>query len=466
MKGKNIIDFIIPIKNCHLWSPEDPFLYRLEVTTGKDSKKERFGMRTFKFDKVTKTAVLNDKPIAMLGTNVCIYRFFEDSIREELPWNEEWVRKLHQTFKTMNSNCIRYCIGFPPEKWYEIADELGFLIQDEYPIWTFRNSIKSTENALVEEYTRWMRERWNHPCVVIWDAQNETVSDITGNAIRRVRKLDLSNRPWDNGYSAPQSEDDCQESHPYIFSQYSRGTTKPSANGYMKDIFNQKRIPHNLPPDSPKGTVKPTNPVIINEYDWLWINRNGTPSKLTKEVYKRLLGDSLTVEQTRSFHAENVGLLTEYWRCHRVAAVIMHFCGLGYSRPDNPPGETSDDLIDVKNLIVEPHFFEMTQHKFAPLCIMINKWENNYKPGEELDIPVIAINDLQTAWNGPLFLSIKKENKTILQLRNDVVVESLGQNIVNFKLNTPLEPGNYELVSELEYKGRKISSVRKFQVIK
>ena len=36
----------------------------------------------------------------------------------------------------MHLNSIRYCIGFPPERWYEIADSLGFLIQDEYPVWT------------------------------------------------------------------------------------------------------------------------------------------------------------------------------------------------------------------------------------------------------------------------------------------------------------------------------------------
>ena len=35
----------------------------------------------------------------------------------------------------MNWNSLRYCIGFPPDFWYDIADEVGFLIQDEFPIW-------------------------------------------------------------------------------------------------------------------------------------------------------------------------------------------------------------------------------------------------------------------------------------------------------------------------------------------
>ena len=64
-----------------------------------------------------------------------------------------------------------------------------------------------------------MRERWNHPCVVIWDAQNESSTDETGKATHAVRRLDLSRRPWENGWSGPQSTADCVEAHPYLFSR-------------------------------------------------------------------------------------------------------------------------------------------------------------------------------------------------------------------------------------------------------
>ena len=200
-KEKNVIDFKIPMEDCQLWSPEHPFLYQLKISTGKDSKIVRFGMRTFRFDKKSKRANLNGKPYSMLGTNVCIYRFFEDPLRNDLPWSREWVKKLHVRFKEMNWNCVRYCIGFPPEIWYDIADETVILIQDEYPLWGGNPSAE----MLAEEYTRWMRERWNHPSVVIWDAQNENTTEASGQAINRVRNLDLSNRPWDNGFAPPQS---------------------------------------------------------------------------------------------------------------------------------------------------------------------------------------------------------------------------------------------------------------------
>ncbi len=175
----------IPLGNCRLWSPEDPFLYQLEVHGDADVLMTRFGMRTFRFDHQTGWAMLNGRPYFMRGSNVTLYRFFEDSQRGDKPWREEWVRRLHKAFRDMHWNCLRYCIGFPPESWYRIADEEGFLIQDEFPIWNaWHKSSLYDVDELIREYTEWMQDRWNHPCVAIWDACNETILAETGQAIR------------------------------------------------------------------------------------------------------------------------------------------------------------------------------------------------------------------------------------------------------------------------------------------
>jgi beta-galactosidase len=218
--GTTKLNASIPIKNCKLWTPENPFLYELTVNSGTDMVRVRFGMRSFKFDKVSGRVVLNGKPYIMRGTNVCAYRFFEDEKRGDKPWRREWVRRLHRKFKSMHWNSIRYCIGFPPELWYEIADEEGFLIQDEFPIWLLSKAPENPKSEkIIPEYIEWMHERWNHPCVVIWDAQNESVTPETGKALSAVRHLDLSERPWDNGWAEPQSDADCIETHPYFFSK-------------------------------------------------------------------------------------------------------------------------------------------------------------------------------------------------------------------------------------------------------
>jgi hypothetical protein len=469
-KGINMLDFTVPIKDCKLWSPESPFLYKLSISTGSDCKIERFGMRSFRFDKGTQKAYLNDKPYAMLGTNVCIHRFFEDPSRNALPWDKKWVTKLHTKFKDMNWNSIRYCIGFPPELWYQIADETGFLIQDEYPLWCAFTPFKFTESAFLTEYTRWMRERWNHPCVVIWDAQNETTTPLTGQALAKVRKLDLSNRPWDNGFAAPQSDTDCIESHPYLFMQYHQlGQQKAEPEqGFMKEFFDTIRMPDNDPNQwTPLKQGRYENPVIINEYDWLWINRDGTPTTLTDGVYKTLFQlNSLSEKQIRIIHAENIGVLTEYWRCNRAAAGILHFCGLGYSRSSNPRGQTSDNFIDIKKLDFDPFFYRILKNKFAPLCLMIDKWDKTYSRGE-LTVPVYIINDLPAKWEGEVTLTLRNSKNQIQRYVAKVKIEPSGQTIQEFTIkidDTFNYQGEYEMISELVFKNEKNTSSRKFRL--
>ena len=335
--AETTLDVRVPIAKRHLWSPEDPFLYTLEADSGADSFQTRFGMREFRFDPATGRAMLNGKPYFMRGSNFTLYRFFEDEASGLLPWDNNWVRRLHQRVKDMHWNCLRYCIGFPPEAWYDIADEVGILIQDEFPIWTHTKETKRDE--LAAEYAEWLRERWNHPCVVIWDANNETRSDETGPAIRQVRGLDLSNRPWDNGYNPPQEPGDMFESHPYHF-------------------VNPKFKLANLATADPVPQAEPlhndgSHAVIINEYGWLWLNRDGTPTTLTKNLYNNLLGEHSTTEQRRHLYATYLAAETEFWRHGRRAAAVMHFTTLGYSRPD---GQTSDHWIDVAKLEFEPSF--------------------------------------------------------------------------------------------------------------
>ena len=133
--AEQTVEVRLPIRHCRLWSPEDPFLYELETSTGADTLRTRFGMREFRLDHETGRAMLNGRPYFLRGSNVTLYRFFEDPQCADRPWREDWVRRLHRAFKGMHWNALRYCIGFPPESWYRIADEEGMLIQDEFPIW-------------------------------------------------------------------------------------------------------------------------------------------------------------------------------------------------------------------------------------------------------------------------------------------------------------------------------------------
>lgn len=142
--------FDIELPHFESWSPENPQLYNCNISSANDNFASTFGMRSFGFNVETGRAELNGKTYFMRGTNVCIFRFFEDPDRADLPWDTVWVRQLHRKFKSMGWNSIRYCIGFPPRFWYDIADEEGLFIQDEYPIWTGPSS--KGNNAFLRFY--------------------------------------------------------------------------------------------------------------------------------------------------------------------------------------------------------------------------------------------------------------------------------------------------------------------------
>jgi beta-galactosidase len=454
--SERIINIDIPIKDCVFWSPETPFLYTLEVSTNSDSYNTRFGMRELRFDPATHHAVLNGKSYFLRGTNISMYRFFEDPLCGNLPWDYDWVRKMHQKFKMdMHWNSYRNCIGFPPEEWYNIADEEGFMIQDEFPIWyggtNWNSWIKNLNNdELTIEFKEWMQERWNHPSVVIWDASNETQlsnPDID-TAIARVRTLDLSDRSWDNSYSAFRSGSDIFESHPYHFYD---------ANFKLKDIAKSSIIPEGNTIKNP-GTF----PVIINEYGWLWLNRDGRPTTLTRQLFENILGKNATAQNRRELCAKYIAAETEFWRCHRKAAGVMYFTGLGYDRPD---GQTCDNWIDLKNLKWEPEFYNYVHDAFSPIGLMIDFWDDTIKKGTPINIPIITVNDLDKDWKGKIRLRILNNETVVQEKTKEIIIAAYSQDKLSFKIDTDLKKGKYTLeTSLLDTPFGTIKSIRNFKI--
>lgn len=321
-------------------------------------------------------------------------------------------------------------------------------------------------NCLAGEYAEWMKERWNHPCVVVWDAQNESVTDVTARAINKVRDLDLSGRPWDNGWAAPAGPDDAIESHPYLFPHYQWSNEKPGKFGVLYDLLSEKRIPDNGPDEhSPDSTgLRYNNAVIINEYGWLWLNRNGTPTTLTDRLYPKIFPAAVTREELLETYARNLGILTEYWRAGRNSAAVMHFCGLGYSRPDPPRGQTSDNFTDIQNLVFEPHFYKYMKWAFNPLGIMTELWKDHFSPGETVSVPVHIYNDRSGNWSGQVVLTMLSGGEVILCDSIPVSVDGAGTKVITFQTEMPLQIGRYSCTASVVDQEKTIKSIRRFDI--
>lgn len=466
--GEQDVEVKIPIEGCRLWSPEDPFLYELTVDTGADKVATRFGMRDFRFDPQTKRPMLNGKPYYLRGSNICILRFEEEAARGDKPWNEAWVRKLLRQYKSMNWNSGRICIGFPPEMWYRVADEEGLLLQDEYPIWypftLWPPAV--TSQGLVAEFTEWVQERWNHPCVAIWDASNETTSRETGMALSEVRKLDLSDRPWDNSWNWSPVLTDVYESHAYAagFVHAMNDYREPSPGDAQIGPYG-KGTPLNFGNTGVQDEAGQSRPVIINEFCWLWLNHDGSVTDLTKDQWSQIMQmgpDKATNAERILAWNQMIAEAVEYLRSGRKLAGVHEFCFLSSDR--HP---TIDHFTDYDKLTLEPTYERLVREAYAPVGLSIDYWDSQLPAGRTIgQLPVVLINDLYTDWKGPVKLSVLRDGKAVTTLRREAAVAAVGRSVVTFALPVPAEAGKYQLVAEIQgADGKPVHSYRNFTAV-
>lgn len=434
----------ITIPGAKLWSPESPNLYTLETSTDGDTSSTRFGMREFRFDTATKRAYLNGRVYFMRGSNITLHRFFEDPLSGTLPWNETWVRKLLVEIPhEMHWNSFRFCIGPVPDHWLEIADEAGLLIQNEYFVWTGHdwhgpeNQVHFDTDEMIREYKEWMRDNWNHPSVVIWDANNETWDPAFGEKIiPAVRALDLSNRPWENSYNPPEGPDDPVEDHPYEH--------QVMADGGPPFSMTTLESSGSKAPGAPSAHA-----LILNEYGWLWLNRDGSPTELTKNLYPTLLGNNSTPEQRLALNAYLLAGLTEYWRAYRQYAGVLHFV---YLTASDPAGYTSDHFRDVKKLELHPEFRDYMSNAFAPVGVYLGFWQPSVEAASLQSLQVMLVNDEDRQVEGKLTLALENSKRERVSSQTmKFKIGALGQSTLYSDFRFPATTGDYLLRAIIEY---------------
>ena len=437
------VEQVIPIENARLWSTDDPFLYvvrsrvlREGATT--DNLETRFGYRKVQWlSGEHKGFYLNNEKVFLRGSNITLHRFFEDKLCSTLPWNEDWVRQLLTVIpKQLNWNTFRISLGRAPNFWYDIADETGLLLADEFMMWDFLENDErdwSVEEMSVE-FAEWIQESWNHPSIAWWDSSNESFNPIATQAMGHVRHLDWT-RQWENGgFKAPYGPNDPIEDHPYIFFTL-------FVHNDADDIDDNDGLP-------PQGGIPallrfthnaPEHPYINNEYGWLWISRTGAPTYVSWKVYYDILGPGRhSPDVYREAYAYLVGGQTAFWRAKRGYEGIMQFSHLGY---DRPWGNTCDNFIDVENLVLEPRWFEYATNAFSPHMIYIDSWQENYPPDETVQIPVQVINDYPYSFDAAIQVMAVDDDGNILSQSAPLPIslDAYGAGDYQMDLQTPLD---------------------------
>jgi len=434
----------IPFPDFISWSPEKPFLYiaNVTLTTAKglsDKVSRQFGMRDFTAK--GKFFYLNGEKYFLRGTNITLQRFFEDPDCGNLVWDKEWVKKLLVNYpKQLNWNAMRICVGIVPDFWYDIADEYGLLFQNEWLYWQNHG----WDDEIRKEYSDWVWSDGSHPSIAIWDAINENTDMFIGNTlIPELKKLDPT-RIWDAGYMSEglMKTDEMDEPHPY--QTYSQMDMKKFS--YPLGNLDYK-------PEILQAIRKAGVPQLVNEYGWIWLWRNGLPSKLTVNTYDYYLGPGSSPEQNRNFQAYLLQLETEWLRSEPAIAGVLAFCYLA-----NNFGYTGDWFTgNIKDLTPAPAL-KWFIDCFSPSAVFINLTDERYvkqavphKPGEKLSIKLAKINDLPQNVTGNVTLSILNgEGKSVSKKIVPVTLSAYDRSSFTIDVSMPEQTGGYLLLAEFK----------------
>lgn len=451
IKRDNITSIEIPvtIDSPHLWSPADPFLYTASVKLSEKNvfsqeRSKTFGMR--EFSSQGKFFTLNGEKILLRGTNITLHRFFEDPECQYLPWDRAWVKKLLDEIPKENHwNMMRICVGIVPDFWYDIADESGLMFQNEWLYWQNHG----WDEQIKKEYTNWVWSDGNHPSIVIWDGINENWDNYIGQKlIPELRQLD-NTRIWDAGFMTADDlgvSDQMDEPHPYVdialredYKAYRDKNPYPLGDLDYPALEWQDQF------------ISSSVPQLVNEYGWMWLWRDGSPSKLTVKNYEYYLGENATHDDTRELQAYWLQLQTEWLRSERSLAGVLQFCYL-----TNNYGFTGDAFIGkIKDLSPSP-MLNWFSHCFAPTAAFIDLTDERYmkhltphKPSSQLIFNIFAVNDLKLPASGNIKVRLlDSEGKEVLTTESMARIPGYGKTNIPFVITLPEKKDGYLLLAE------------------
>lgn len=162
------------ISKPRLWSPEDPYLYRVHVkindaATGQllDEISRPFGFRFFRFD-ADSGFFLNGAACKLVGAS----RHQDYAGRgNALPASFAW--KDMRLLKAMGANFVRIAHYPQDPAVLEACDSLGILASVEIPVVNEISESDSFDANCRRMQVEMIRQNFNHPSVVIWGYMNE-----------------------------------------------------------------------------------------------------------------------------------------------------------------------------------------------------------------------------------------------------------------------------------------------------
>ena len=172
--------FRVKVDQLKLWTPEDPKLYEVILSTGEESVRDEIGFRQIEVR--GRDILLNGNPVFLRGISM----HEENPMRGARAFSETDALTAIHWARELNCNFIRLAHYPHNENIVRLADRLGILLWEENPVyWTIDFQNKATlENAKNQLREMISRDK-NRASVIIWSMANETPESAARNEFLR-----------------------------------------------------------------------------------------------------------------------------------------------------------------------------------------------------------------------------------------------------------------------------------------
>ncbi len=158
--------FDLVVENAESWSPDHPALYTVRLVLERSGAVVAETMRRVGFRSLAaqgEQLLLNGEEFSLRG--LLSWGWDPDSLAPTP--SDEAIRDQFRRVRAMGFNLVKLCLFVPPQRVFEIADEVGMLLWLELPLW-WQRTTEHLRHQVRVEYADILRAVHSHPSVVIY----------------------------------------------------------------------------------------------------------------------------------------------------------------------------------------------------------------------------------------------------------------------------------------------------------
>lgn len=456
-------------EHAKTWSPENPYLYQLELTLYHDgeiydTRKETFGLRTFTTNK--HQFLLNEEPVFLSGyVDCCIFPQTGYPV-----WDKEYYKENFRIVKSYGFNHVRLHGWTAPEPFWQAADEEGMLVQTELPHWS--NFYRVREDDAPEEVSLFLKRELErvihnlhlHPSFVLLSMGNELTNQDghpkLNQFVQFAREIDSTRLYTDNtGFGELPAND--REGDFYI----------PTLNWHPPYHINQAALPDTTL-DFREVTRLEENPLIAHEHGQFTMYVRPQEAEQYKGVINPSWLDSIQETLQKKGLENRVGEFIEATGVHMVRTLKE-----GMEKARRTPNLAGIQLLDIRDFPGQGHatvgildvFWNskgvITPEAFSNFnsqtVLLMRSSKRTYFVGETLKASLEVSHFGKQAATAKLKWTLSSEDTTIDEGTQTIHNLESGHNTELTQLQITLPEGNsrkLRLAAEIEINGATIQN--------